>query len=229
MKHALAQTIDGSVLVADDHDVVRFGLSQLIQRSFQAQRVLEADCFDGALQLIGTENLKLVVCDLAMPGLEGPARLAYIRRRRPDVKLVVLSGIAERAAVLEALQAGVHGYLVKTTSNDDLIKNLAYVLSGQVYVPPLVADIGDVRPVEPDVCDDAEASGTVAANIAGARLSPRQLQVLGGLVRGLSNKEIARELELAEGTIKMHVGAVLRALGASNRAHAAALGHQLLS
>lgn len=232
MKRAHAHKLGGSALVADDHEVVRFGLVQLLRQELAPKRIYEAECFEEALQQLGNDDLKLVVCDLGMPGLDGPSDLARIRRKRPDVKLVVLSAIQEREAVLESLAAGVHGYIVKTTPNDVIIGRLAYILGGEIYVPPLLAAIA----AEPEratteaatASSGIEADAVASQTLHNVRLSPRQLQVLGGLVRGLSNKELARELVLAEGTIKMHVGAVLRALGASNRAHAAALGQQLL-
>lgn len=227
MRRTQADKFNGSILIADDHEVVRFGLAQLLRRSLGADRIIEAERFQDVLALLETSDPRLIVCDLAMPGLDRPAMLASVRRRRPEAKLVVLSGIGDREAVLEALGAGVHGYIVKSTTNDGLVERLRYVLSGEIYVPPLLAE-----PVEPRLADPAEplaANGAQTNAIAGLRLSPRQMQVLCGLVRGLTNKEIARELELAEGTIKMHVGAVLRALGASNRAHAAALGQHLVT
>ena len=103
---------------------------------------------------------------------------------------------------------------------DLLIERLAYIMSGEIYVPSILAEQPAARP-QPN----AEVLKSSANSHA---LSDRQRQVLSGLVNGHSNKQIARELKLAEGTVKMHIGALFRALGAHNRAHAAALGKKLL-
>lgn len=227
MKRSQGEKIGGAVLVADDHEITRFGMVLLVRRSLGPSQVLQATCFKEVLSALDTAELKLVVCDLVMPGLTSPSQLALIRQRRPEVKLVVLSGMDDRASVLGALEAGVHGYLLKTASSEDNLDHIRHVLAGEIYVPPLVAMLSS-PPAEqiapaPDVVPDLEPEMDLDV-----RLSPRQVQVLEGLVRGLSNKEIGRELELAEGTIKMHVGAVLRALNAGNRARAAAIGQRLL-
>lgn len=227
MKRTRNTKFEGTILVADDHEVVRYGLVQLLRREFGPRQVVEASAFDEVEKAMGLDDLKLVICDLTMPGLKGPQQLSVLRRRRPDVKVVVLSGNEERQTVLDALMAGVHGYFLKSGGNDRLIERLTYVLGGEIYVPPLVATLQAVAaPARVD--GERPASPQPVPTSNGAKLSGRQKEVLSGLVRGLSNKEIARELHLAEGTVKMHVGAVLRVLGASNRAHAAAIGQHLL-
>lgn len=226
MKRARNNKLDGTILVADDHEVVRYGLVQLLRRELGPRQVIEASGFEEVEKAMGRDDLKLVICDLTMPGLDGPQQLASLRRRRPEVKLVVLSGNEERQTVLDALAAGVHGYFLKSSDNTRFIERLNYVLGGEIYVPPLVAAVHAVR--APTRADGERTAQQVVAPANGTKLSARQKEVLRGLVRGLSNKEIARELRLAEGTVKMHVGAVLRVLGASNRAHAAAMGQHLL-
>jgi DNA-binding NarL/FixJ family response regulator len=112
------------------------------------------------------------------------------------------------------LWAGVHGYIVNTENTDQLIDKLRYILSGEIYVPPVLAE----QPPVPEAPQQRVSK----------KLSSRQHQVLKGLVEGKSNKEIAKGLNVAEGTVKMHLAALYRVLGATNRAHAAALGKQLL-
>ena len=134
--------------------------------------------------------------------------------------MVVLSASDAREDILEALEAGVHGYIVKSERTDPLIERLRYVLSGEIYVPPALAE----RPAHPVEKVEVRKPGALPIET----LSDRQRQVLKGVVEGMSNKEIARSLALSEGTVKMHLAALFRALGASNRAHAAALGKQML-
>ena len=153
-----------------------------------------------------------------MPGLSAPRDIARVRALRPDVRVVVLSASSEREHILEALSAGVHGYIIKTQSTDDLIDKLRYVLSGEIYVPPVLA----VRPMSSTV-DTAD----LAAPASDVPLSGRLRQVLEALIEGKTNKEIAQDLRISLAAVKMHVGKLLRALGAANRVHAAALGKKL--
>jgi DNA-binding NarL/FixJ family response regulator len=132
----------------------------------------------------------------------------------------VLSGSDSRKDILEALSAGAHGYIVKSQNMDQLVERLRHVLSGEIYVPAVLADL-------------LPGPGEATASDRGAQpeqktLSSRQREVLKGLVEGKSNKEIARALNVAEGTVKIHLAALFRVLGATNRAHAVAIGKQLI-
>ena len=215
--------IQGPVLVADDHEVLRFGLIQLLRSELGVTAPLQAGTFQDALARISETDIALAIFDLGMPGLDSPRALAEVRSRRPHARVVVLSASEDRQDILAALEAGVHGYIIKSARMELLVERLVYVMSGEIYVPPILAE----QPI-------AKAK-TAAQQFEESRsappshpLSDRQRQVLEGLVNGHSNKQIARELKLAEGTVKMHIGALFRALGASNRAHAAALGRKLL-
>lgn len=210
-----------TVLVVDDHAVTRLGLIALLKAEFGVHKAHEAAGLDEALVLLENFSINLAIFDLGMPDLLHASELARVRRLRPGVRLVVLSGSHARHDILAALDAGVHGYIVKSARPEILIEKLRYVMSGEIYVPPGLADL----PVAPDL---SNVSASVATQGVPCRLSERQLQVLNGLVLGHSNKQIARALKLAEGTVKMHIGALFRALGATNRAHAAALGKRLL-
>jgi DNA-binding NarL/FixJ family response regulator len=208
----------GAVLIADDHAVFRFGLGSVITAHFGASRIIEAGHFDEALAALADAELGLAIFDLRMPGLARAGELAAVRRRRPDVRLVVLSGSEARQDILAALDAGVHGYIIKSIRTELLIKRLQYILSGEIYVPPLIAEVPRERTAEPQ---------TGASNCQ-AQLTDRQIDVLKLLVDGRSNKQIALALKLAEGTVKMHVATLLRTINADNRTHAAAIGKQVL-
>jgi DNA-binding NarL/FixJ family response regulator len=229
LKHA--SRFDGAILVADDHAVTRFGLIQLFRDALAADRIFEAQTFSEALDRLRDASIRLAIFDLGMPGLDSPMNLAQVRKARPDIKVVVLSASERRTDILAALDAGVHGYLVKSANMDRLVSRIQHVLAGEIYVPSSLAELP---------CADATPrfapTGAVMAPNAPMNgngdeisvLSDRQRQVLEGLMMGLSNKQIARELDLAEGTVKMHVGALFRTLGAQNRTHAVALGKKLL-
>lgn len=216
--------IEGSVLVADDHAVLRYGLIQLLRNDLGIATAYEAGNFQEALALVAETDLVLAIFDLGMPGLTSPRDLAEVRRLRPDVRVVVLSGSEDRMDILAALDAGVHGYIVKSDRMDLMVERLTYIMSGEIYVPAVLAE----QPSTDKAPPPAAPNGAHTLGGSPHPLSDRQRQVLEGLVMGLSNKQIARELKLAEGTVKMHIGALFRALGASNRAHAAALGKKLL-
>jgi DNA-binding NarL/FixJ family response regulator len=210
---------EGSVLIADDHAVYRMGLMDLLRRRLNVTRFCEAACFSEVTDIVKSTDVSLALIDLRMPGLSGPEDIAGLRRLRPEARIVVLSGSDAREDILDALSAGVHGYIVKSQPLEELVEKLRYVLSGEIYVPPILAQ-------QPLPAAGGHGAGSGAPRLQ-AELSDRQRQVLQGLIEGKSNKQIAKALNVAEGTVKMHLAALFRALGASNRAHAAALGKRL--
>jgi DNA-binding NarL/FixJ family response regulator len=210
----------GTVLIADDHAVFRLGLVQLLRRYLKVKRFLEAECFAQVVEHLKDRDVSLTILDLGMQGFAGPQEITRMRLLRPDAQVVVLSGSDSRKDILEALSAGAHGYIVKSQNMDQLVERLRHVLSGEIYVPAVLADL-------------LPGPGEATASDRGAQpeqktLSSRQREVLKGLVEGKSNKEIARALNVAEGTVKIHLAALFRVLGATNRAHAAAIGKQLI-
>lgn len=209
----------GTVLIADDHEVFRIGLVHLLRRSLKIKRFLQAEGFAQVVDHLKDQDVTLIILDLRMPGLKGPEEIARLRLLRPGAQVVVLSASDAREDILKALSAGAHGYIVKSQNTDELIDRLRRILSGEIHVPPVLADL----PPEPD-----HDGPTRSPRLAPKTLSSRQLQVLRGLVEGKSNKEIARALNVAEGTVKIHLTALFRVLGATNRAHAAALGKRLI-
>jgi len=208
----------GTVLIADDHEVFRIGLMHLLRRSLRVKRFLQAECFAQVVEHLKDQDVTLTILDLRMPGLESPEQIARVRLLRPGAQIVVLSASDSRQDILEALSAGAHGYIVKSQNTDQLVDRLRQVLSGEIYVPAVLADL----PAEPNLAPNRDPRSTQKT------LSRRQLQVLRRLVEGKSNKEIARALNVAEGTVKIHLAALFRVLGATNRAHAAAIGKQLI-
>jgi DNA-binding NarL/FixJ family response regulator len=213
-------------LVADDDEFFRMAITSILLDRLDVAEVVAVGSLDEAMERLGERaDITVALFDLAMPGMQGPANLGAVRETFPDILVAVVSSSRRRDDILTALQAGAHGYIPKGMGIDDLTHALRATLHGTIYVPPSLAQMvldadgsslsfsGDDRRAGPDVL---------------ARLTPRQRDVLELLVKGKSNKEIARDLDLGEGTVKIHLAALFRNLGVRNRATAAVAGAQLL-
>ena len=200
-------------LIADDHELFRSGLRQLLVDALGAEDVREAETLDQAIEILTNEGAgDLVLVDLRMPGMNGAEALAALRDGFPDAKIAVVSAWEERADILAALGAGVHGYVPKSLPSTEIAEALRSILEGRIYVPPA---IGKREPC---------ASPRIFASSADVqdKLTLRQKEVLSELLKGQASKEIARTLDIAEGTVKIHLAAIYRALGVRTRAEAIA-------
>jgi DNA-binding NarL/FixJ family response regulator len=208
---------DATAIVADDHELFRLALAELLGQQHGFARVHAVPSFDEALECLGREqDARLALFDLVMPGLNDAASLEAVRRAFPTVKVVVVSGSERREDILAALAAGVHGYIPKTMRLPAISAALSAVLDGGLFVPPALATL------PPEATVEWPASLLAPRPAALAGLTARQRDVLPLLREGRSNKEIARALGLGSGTVKVHVAAILRALGVASRAGVAA-------
>ncbi len=204
------------VLIADDHAIFRDGLVEVLRHMADSIQVVEADSYPAALEAVDRNpDLTLVLVDLSMPGAAPFEGVSALSQKLGSIPLVVISGHDRRDYVTRAIAAGASGYIPKTLDTQVLRGALGLVLSGGVYLPPTILE--DVPP--------ATASDMIAEPLV--YLTPRQRDVLKLLKKGLSNKAIARELDLAEGTVKLHLAAVLKALNVTNRVQAALAAEQL--
>jgi DNA-binding NarL/FixJ family response regulator len=205
-------------LIADDDAFFRIALAAILTRQLGFETVLEAGSLDDALELLGTRpDIGLALFDLSMPGMKQAESLAAVRECADDVVIAVVSGSVSRQDILAAQGVGVHGYIPKALGPAELVRALEVVLTGQIYVPPMLAKAASNESAAPPSPGEPPAD-------AMSRLTPRQREVLQALISGRSNKEIARQLGLGEGTVKIHVAALLRTLQLPNRAAAAAFG-----
>lgn len=196
------------ILVADDHNLVRDGLKPFLLELDPDAVIHDAANFDEALALAKSNDaMGLVLLDLRMPGMNGLQGVEIMRKTRPGVPVVILSGHVERDEVLAAVRAGAGGYIPKTISGTALINALRLVLAGESYLPPSILLDGN------NTERKAPASPL-------STLSAREREILGYLIEGQTNKEIARRLDLQEITIKIHLRNVYRKIGAVNRAQA---------
>ncbi len=215
-----------TALVADDHGLYRVGLRLLLEDQLGVDQVIEAGGFDEALdKLAANDSIKLALFDLSMPGMGGPSSLAVVRASYPDLRVVVISGRDDRETVAACMSHGLNGYIPKSMSDDDIVAALKQIVGGKTFTPQVYAakDISHGGPL-PGI-------GTAVAAPPSAvmeGLTPRQRDVLAGIVRGLANKEIARELDIAEGTVKIHLAALFSHFDVRNRTELATRAQRLI-
>jgi DNA-binding NarL/FixJ family response regulator len=194
------------ILIADDHDVVRQGLRTFLELDPELEVVGEAADGREAVRLAHRLRPDVVLMDLLMPELDGIAATQIIRRELPDTEVIALTSVLEDASVVGAVRAGAIGYLLKDTKAQELRQAIKAAAAGQVQLSPQAA---------------ARLMREVVAPERPEALSEREADVLRLLARGLANKEIARELSIAEKTVKTHVSSILGKLGVQSRTQAA--------
>lgn len=196
-------------LIADDHDLFIDLLTTHIMRTWPDSTVYSATSVDGALEMLEKHpEIDLALLDIVMPGMNGLEGLARVKAARPDLATALLSGNTSKAIIEEGLKMGAVGFVPKTISGEALIQAIGLMRSGEVYVPY------SLMSAPADEAEPAEDS----------TLSPREAQVLDGLWRGLSNKEMARELDLQEVTVKLHLRRLYRKFDCRNRTEALRIG-----
>jgi two-component system nitrate/nitrite response regulator NarL len=200
------------LLIVDDHAILREGLVALLQQFEQGADVLQAsDTVEGLRLAEAHPDLDAVFLDLNMPDQSGMEVIPVFAKRCPQLPVIVLSSSENPSDVRLALKSGAFGYVPKSASPRNILSALRLVLAGEIYVPPLMLDLGPVP---------TDGSARVASE-AGERLTERQTEVLRQLCRGLSNKEISRALHLSEKTTTSHITAIFKALSVVNRTQAA--------
>ncbi|CAH1043499.1 response regulator transcription factor [Halomonas sp. TD01] len=205
-----------SLLVADDHPLFRDALNAVISAGLTDTQLLESDSLAGAINTIDThDELDLLLLDLSLPDADGLEGLTILRERFPWLPVAIVSAHQERQLVLDAITQGAVGYIPKSTPREQLLAALNQILQGQLYLP---ADI--MRQPPPRMESSALTSSSEVSRERLIRLTDKQLDVLSCMALGMSNKQIARELFIAETTVKTHVSAILRKLGATSRVHA---------
>jgi len=186
------------VMIVDDHEVVRAGVTAVLARQEHIVVVAEAESGTDALRLFRMRRPDVTLLDLKMPGLDGLATMKAIRAEFPDARFIVLTIHAGDEDVHRALDAGARGYLLKTASSAELVDTVVAVHAGLRRVSREAAERLDEYPV-------------------GAHLTPREIDVLRLLTRGLTNNEIAAELHVSGTTAKWYVKNILEKLGVSDR------------
>jgi DNA-binding NarL/FixJ family response regulator len=190
------------VLVVDDHPLIREALRNVLAELDAKCELLESADSASALGIAASHSdIDLVLLDLNLPDSEGFATLEELRRRRPSTGVVVCSAQHDHQVVARAIALGAVGYIPKSTSHEVMVSALRLVCSGGMYLPP-------------------EVLAAAPSGAAEAQLTARESEVLALMLEGKSNKRISGQLGMAEATVKNHVTAILKALGASNRTEA---------
>jgi DNA-binding NarL/FixJ family response regulator len=203
------------VVVVDDHRVVREGLNAMLFGVPEIEIVGDAEDLDGALAVIGDTLPDVVLLDVRLRHSSGLEACRAIVGRHPSVRVVFLTVYEDEQYVFEALRAGGRGYLLKKASPEDIVQVLEAVLAGDTVIDPALGGRIALR----------AARARAGSDWPGAELglTPREGEVLSHLAHGMDNKSIGLALYISEDTVKSHVKAVLRKLGARDRAQAVAI------
>jgi DNA-binding NarL/FixJ family response regulator len=206
------------ILIADDHELFREGLRHVLEQVGLPLSVVEAGDFPQAAEAIRREgDIDVVLLDLGMPGAGWEDGLRELKALLPEgLPIIILSASDDRRNVVQAVNLGAAGFIPKTSSSRVMLSALKLVLAGGVYLPPALLEQGGLG-------DELGQPRHGAL----AFLTPRQRDVMALLGEGKSNKEIARVLGLAEGTVKLHVTAILKGLNVNNRTRAVVAARQL--
>jgi len=205
-----------TLLIADDHPLFREALRGAVARVLPGATLREADSVEKLYALVESEpDADLLLLDLNMPGAHGFSALVHLRAHHPELPVVVVSAREEPAVMRRALDHGAMGFIPKSADSATLGQALAQVLQGDRWAPP------SALAAPPADADEHAAAQGVAG------LTPQQFRVLQMLGEGLLNKQIAWELGVSEATIKAHMTAILRKLGASNRTQAVLIAGKL--
>jgi two-component system NarL family response regulator len=190
------------ILVADDHFMVRMGLSASLNVEPDMEVVAEAGTGEAALESYRRHRPNLVIMDVRLPGISGADATSAILRQFPDARVLMLSTHSGEEEIYRSLRAGALGYVLKSIVREQLLRAIREVAEGRRYLDPAVASV-------------------LASRVSHRTLTSRELEVLRMVAKGLGNKEIAAALNIAEVTVKLHVSHVLEKLNVKHRTEAA--------
>jgi DNA-binding NarL/FixJ family response regulator len=209
-------------IVADDHQVMCEALAAILTNRLGFADAITVGSLEEAVeQLEATPRVQLALFDLQMPGVKNAATIGALTKAFPNTKIAIVSGSSHPADIEMALQAGIHGYIPKGLSSSDIAGAVTSILDGSIFVPPGMDELKSS-----EVGDSSQPK--FRPTQGQPRFTRRQLEVLDPLVKGMTNKEISRELQMGFGTVKVHVAAILQGLNVTNRASARKVGSQFL-
>ena len=189
------------IMCVDDHPLVRKGIASILANEFDMVLVAEAGSGREAIELFKELKPDVVLMDLRMPDVDGTTATRMIRQEVPDARIIALTSYDGDQDIYRALEAGVRGYILKEMVHTEVVRAIRTVFAGKRLMPQEVAE-------------------RLSEYFPQVALTPREVEVLGCVAKGMANKEIATRLGTASGTVKMHIQNILAKLGASDRTHA---------
>lgn len=205
------------VLIADDHSLIREGMKQTFEQLLIDPQIYEASTASEVDALVAkNEKFSIIILDLRMPGADGIALVQRVCDHYADIPVVVLSASERKEDIRQAIDSGAAGFVPKSSGSEVMLNALRLILSGGTYIPRELL----VASEENDLTVNADqvSPGFAIEEIEG--ITQRQRDVLRLVLEGMSNKQIARELGLSENTVKVHLSAIFRVIGVSNRTQA---------
>lgn len=212
------------ILLVDDHALFREGLVMVLKKIESEAAVYEVESGEEALKLAASgPDLDIILLDQNLADTTGLVLLPQLKELLPACPVVMLSAEEEPALIQRALEAGASGFITKTSTSEVMVSAIKLVLTGGIYVPPAILAKRPTAVQARPAIQTPIGSGQPRTDY---QLTARQTDVLKEMVKGLSNKEIARELTMSPSTVKVHVAAILRELNVKNRTQVVTIANE---
>ena len=195
------------ILIADDHGLMRAGLHAMLEDESDVEVVGEAASGEEVLHLAGELRPDIVLLDINMPGIDGIETTRRLRISYPQTRVLILTVYAEESLLREAIQAGASGYIIKRAAEEELITAIQAISRGDIYIHPAITRFL-LKELNPD---------TKPKNDALHELTPREVEVMGYIIRGFTNRQIAEALYISTRTVEGHRASLFSKLGIKNR------------
>lgn len=208
-------------LIADDHELFLQGLEFILHKQYPEAEILLTNSYTGIFEVLEKQkDFDLIITDLAMPGANWLEAISRVHSFCPEVPIIIISAVFDPEILQKTYDIGVSGYVSKAFPNNIILSAINLVMAGGMYIPPELLNLNLKNRKLPihDLIEDLNESPKSARE--NKVLTPRQTEVLKCLSEGLSNKQIAYRLGLSEGTVKIHITLLMRALEVSNRMQA---------
>jgi len=217
------------VLLADDQKLIRQGICLLLEIEADIQVAGQAANGREAIEQVEALHPDVVLMDVRMPEMDGVAATRELSARFPEAKVIILTTFEDDETVFEALKAGARGYLLKDTSSEEMAAAVRKVAAGEALIEPRITRkvLAEFSRMATATDGQAASSDKAASGSLPVPLTDRELEVLQALARGLSNREIAGQLVITEGTVKNHVSNLIDKLGVRDRTQAVLKGQEL--
>ena len=201
------------ILIADDHALFRDELSSRLEKINPDVVLMQASSFSQALKILEKEvDLDMIIVDLDMPDMQWEEGIKILKQKSDEINIVVISASEDMRQIRKILQSGIKGYIPKRLESQTMHNALKLIVEGGIYIPPALVE------------NNSEFSNN---NRRSKTLTNRQSQVLDLIAEGKSNKQIAYEMQVSEATVKLHINALLRTLGVTNRTQAVITAQKL--